>query len=188
MYAVIDLETTGLKNNSEIAQLAIWNLDENLKPVSFSNTYFSIENEMPEQAYRVNNLTKSMLHRLSGGVHFNDKIDWVIEELQDKILVAHNAAFEKRVLGHHLDGALNNNDWICTMLRYTPALQLRDRSGNGGFKQCNLTELTSFVVNEIGIDFDKLKDMYKRVTGVEAKPHDALFDTYCTALSFNILG
>lgn len=188
VYAVIDLETTGLKNNSEIAQVAIWNLDDKLNPISYSNNYFSINNEMPIEAYRVNALSKDLLYKLSNGVYFNDMKDWFIEELKDKVLVAHNASFEKRVLGYHLGGALNNNDWICTMLRYTPALALKDRSGNGGYKQCSLTELTAFVLREINMDFDKLKDMYLNVTGCAAKAHDALFDTYCTALAFNKLG
>jgi len=188
MYAVIDLETTGLKNNSEIAQLAIWFLDEKLKPVSYSNDYYSISDEMPEGAQRVNGLTKAALWKSSGGVSFAERSEDVVNKLKDSVLIAHNAAFERRVLGYHLNGALSNNDWICTMLRYTPALALKDHAGNGGYKQCNLTELTAFVLRERNMHLEDLKAMYTNVTGRQAKFHDALFDTYCTALAFSTLG
>ena len=188
MYAVIDLETTGLKNSSEIAQLAIWILDEELNPVEFSNDYFSISEEMPPEAMRVNHLDKNTLYRLSGGKSFNDRSAEIVEKLRDKILVAHNANFEKRILGYHLNHILDDNTWICTMLRYTPALALKDRAGNNGYKQCNLSELVSFTLKERNMDVNQLCEMYKRVTGKEAQFHDALYDTYCTALAFNTFG
>ena len=188
MYAVIDLETTGLKNNSEIAQLAIWILDDKLNPVEFSNDYFSISHEMPEGAQRVNGLTQAKLRQLSGGVSFADRAEEFKDKLKDKTLIAHNAAFERRLLGYHLDHALDNNNWICTMLRYTPALALKDPAGNNGYKQCNLSELTLFTLRVREMHFDDLKSMYNKVTGCVAKYHDALFDTYCTALAFNTFG
>lgn len=188
MFKVVDLETTGLRSSSEIAQIAIWTLDDKLKPVSFNNTYFRISAEMPDEAYKANKLTKKMLDELSGGYHFNDRKDTILEELMGHTLVAHNAAFEKRILSRHLDGALDNHEWICTMLRYTPTLAIPDRSGKGEFKYCNLTELTNYVLNEAGISMERLHEMYRNVTGREPSFHDALFDTYCTSFAFHILG
>ena len=188
MYKVIDLETTGLKSNDEIAQLAIWTLNDELEPVTFSNDFFAVSREIPEEVTKVNRLTKSILHQKSGGVSFAERADEIREELQGHVLVAHNAAFERRLLGHHLSHALDGEEWICTMLRYTPTLALRDRAGNNGYKQCNLRELMSFCLKIIGKTPEDIADMYNRATGQSASFHDALFDTYCTALAFNILG
>lgn len=188
MYKVIDLETTGLKSNDEIAQLAIWTLDDKLNPVSYSNDFFAITDEMPEEVYRVNHLTKKILHQKSGGVKFVERADEFKGMLQGNILIAHNAAFERRLLGYHLNHALDNEQWICTMLRYTPTLALKDHAGNSGYKQCNLRELTNYCIQLIGLTYEDLTAMYERATGLGASFHDALFDTYCTALDFNILG
>lgn len=191
MFKVIDLETTGLKNYSEIAQLSIWALDDKLNPVSRSNYFFSIHEEMPKEAYRVNRLSKADLATLSCGYYFEDRKEDILGELEGHILVAHNASFERRMLSYHLSGALDESEWICTMRRYTPTLALRDRAGNNGYKMCNLRELTDYVLRVINKTQDDLCEMYSRASGVDINDvrfHDALFDTYCTALAFHVLG
>lgn len=185
---VIDLETTGLQSNSEIAQLAIVSLDGNLNPVSFKDMYFNIHEEMPEEARKVNGLTKTFLEIESGGTFFIDVADKVAEELSGCTLVAHNYAFEKKMLKYWLNGKLDDSKWICTMLRYTPTLGLKDYAGNGGYKYCNLRELTSYIRNVVGISADELTVRYESFTGKKSKFHDALFDTYVTALALSVLG
>ena len=188
MYKVIDLETTGLRNNDEIAQLAIWSLDDMLRPVGYSNYYYAITNEMPPSAYAVNKLSKSFLQEKSKGMSFAKSTDIVMEELSGHVLIAHNAVFERRMLGQHLNHALDNNEWICTMQRYTPTLSLRDFSGNGGYKQCNLRELVNFCLKVRDMELDDLYEIFKGVVGQAGMFHNALFDAYCTAYAFNTLG
>ena len=161
-------------DNDEIAQLATWTLDENLNPIDYSNRFFSVHKEVDEGARKCNGLTKSILEIKSNGVYFDDVKDEIYEELKDYILIAHNASFERRMLGNALDHKLDNNKWICTMLRYTPTLALRDRAGKGGYKHCNLREL--------------LLNLYAKNTGSVGGYHDALYDTFCTAFAFNTLG
>ena len=188
MFKVIDLETAGFKNSDDIAQVAIITLNDKLVPVSYYNKYFAIHEEMPEGAYKVNGLSKSLLEKLSGGVYFEELRDEVLTELQGHILVAHNAAFERRVLGYHLNHSLDEETWICTMQRYTPTLALRDHAGNNGYKQCNLRELTNFAITQAGITADKLNEMYESCVGSADTFHNALYDVYCTSFAFNVLG
>lgn len=188
MYKVIDLETTGLRNQDDIVQLAIWTLNDKLNAISYANYYFDIPYEMPEKAYAVNKLSRKFLHENSGGKCFSELKEIVAGELSGHTLVAHNAVFEKRVLGEHMNHAFDGNKWICTMRRYTPTLALKDRTGNGGFKQCNLRELTAFCLNEMGIDQFELDLMYRDAVGELGSFHNALYDAYCTALAFNVLG
>lgn len=188
MKIVVDLETTGFRNDDEIAQMATWVLDDNLVPISFNNYYFAIKNEMPPDAYKVNGLSKSFLFEKSGGIPFSEYKEQFIEQLNGHTLIAHNAAFEKRLLNYHLGGGLKDCDWICTMKRYTPTLALQDRAGNGGYKHCNLRELISYCLKLKGMEEQQLRDMYTRTTGEVDTFHNALFDTYCTAFAFNLLG
>lgn len=191
MFKVIDLETTGLRNNSEIAQLAIWTLNDRLAPVSRSNYYFNIHSEMPSEAYKANKLSREKLAHLSGGNYFDDRKEDILSELLGHTLIAHNASFEKRVLAYHLDGALNGSKWICTMLRYSPTLALRDNAGHDGYRMCSLRELTDFCLRSRGVSAEEFSNMYNKACGYssgEARFHDALFDTYCTAFAFHVLG
>ena len=187
MVKVVDLETTGLKDSSEIAQLAIMTLDDRFNIVSFNNSYFAISEEMPEQAFKANKLSKQFLQEASRGIAFNNAKEEILKELQGHTLVAHNADFEKRLLGYHLDHALDNNEWICTMLRYTPTLAIVGRNGVG-YKNCNLRELTQYAINEAGITEDRLNSMYERCTGRKDTFHNSLYDVFCTSLALKILG
>ena len=83
MKIVVDLETTGFRNDDEIAQMATWVLDDNLVPVSFNNYYFAIKNEMPPDAYKVNGLSKSFLFEKSGGTPFSEYKEQFIEVFDD---------------------------------------------------------------------------------------------------------
>lgn len=185
---VIDLETTGLRSDSEIAQMAIWTLDDNLRPVSYKNMFFNISTEMPEGAYKANQLSKAKLEQLSNGAYFKDVKDEIKRELQGEIVIAHNASFEKRVLDCNLGEEVNVAKWVCTMKRYTPTLALKDRAGNNGYKSCNLRELVDYVLQVKNMTMEELEESYKKITGENPRFHDALFDTYCTAIAFNTLG
>ena len=191
MFKVIDLETTGLTDTSEIAQLASWTLDDNMSFVSRSNYFFNIHDEMPPAAYRANQLTKAVLEERSNGYYFEDMKGIIYNELKDAILVAHNASFERKFLNTHLDGMLESSTWICNMRRYTPTLASPDRRGFSQYKFCNLEELTDYCLKKVDITMDDLKSAYKKACGNSdvcgVRFHDAMFDAYCTAFAFRVL-
>lgn len=188
MFKVIDLETTTLLDSCEIAQLAMWEMDEEFQFVSHVNRYFNIHGDMPEDSYRVHHLSKYKLEELSKGIFFDDVKDEIYNLIDDAILVAHNAQFEKKILTYRFGSEIMSRDWICTMLRYTPTMKLKDNRNNGGFKYCNLRELFSFIVNESGKSVSYYNDMYKDMTGGVTNFHNALYDSFCTGLALQVLG
>lgn len=184
---VIDLETTGLDADCQIAQLAILNLDDKLDYTDFKEYYFNIYGEMPTGAYNVNGLSQKFLEEKSGGLYFDDMKSDVLAELKNNILVAHNAAFEKKVLTHQYGDALKCR-WICTMLRYTPTLAINLKSNNGAYKHINLSELLNASLLENGETLESLNRRFKDLTGRECRQHDALGDVFYTAYGLKTFG
>ena len=188
MFRVIDIETTGLNDDCEIAQLSFWTLDEKLRTIGFKNLYFNISSEMPKEAYKVNHLTKERLEQLSGGVYFKDRKQEILDYLKGYVLVAHNAEFEKRILNLNLDNALQDNEWLCTMKRYTPTLAIKINNGDE-YKFCKLTELFNYAVEASKYTEEEVNEMYLTNTKLKVcNFHDALYDSFCTAFSFYVLG
>lgn len=190
MYKVIDLETTGLSDSSEIAQIAIIDLSDKLNPIGFENRYFNIHGEMPDAAYRVNKLSKSFLEEQSGGKYFTDCSEEIYGKLCGNTLIAHNTSFEKRILSYWYGNSLPGTDWICTMIRYTPTVGAKKIGGHGEYKNCNLRELVSFAISVKGISIEMLNALYSKMTGkaINSDWHDALYDTFVTAFAFHVLG
>lgn len=186
---VIDLETTGFSRlKNEIAEMAIITLDAKLNPVSYRDLYFNIYDEMPEEAYNVNQLDKATLEKLSGGKYFEDMKEEVAKELEDCIVVAHNARFEREFLEAKVGASLKPYKWICTMERYTPTLRLPGR--NGDFKNPKNIELIDYalkVKHKTIEDLEMTFNSFTNNTGT-ARFHNGLFDAYGTAFALKALG
>lgn len=186
---VIDLETTGFSRlKDEIAEMAVITLDAKLNPVSYKDWYFNIYDEMPEEAYKVNQLNKATLEKLSGGKYFEDMKEEVAEELRDCIIVAHNAKFEREFLEAKVGASLKPYKWICTMERYTPTLRLPGRNGN--FKSPKNIELVNYTLQvkhrtaeDLASDFNT----FTNSTGT-ARFHNGLYDAFGTAFALKALG
>lgn len=187
MIKVIDLETTGLEANSQIAQLAILNLDDNLDYTGYKEYYFNIHGEMPNSAYKVNMLSQEFLEKQSGGRYFEDMKNEVLEDLRNNVLVAHNASFEKKILTHQYGDSLKCR-WICTMLRYTPTVAINSASKNGEYKHINLSELLIASLEENGETLENINRRFEDLTGRECRQHDALGDVFYTAYALKTFG
>ena len=100
MYAIIDLETTGGTPSDEaITEIAIYKYDGN----QIVDQFISLVNpERPIQAFvaRLTGINNKMLRRAP---KFYEVAKRVVEITQGCIIVAHNAAFDYRVLRKEFD-------------------------------------------------------------------------------------
>ena len=95
MYAILDIETTGGKFNEEgITEIAIYRYDGH----NVVDQFMSLINpEKPIQEF-VEKLTGINSKMLRNAPKFHEVAKRIIEITRDCILVAHNAAFDSRIL------------------------------------------------------------------------------------------
>ncbi len=113
MFAVIDLETTGLRPGSDrVVELAVVRLDENRKVVSEWTTL--VDPARPVRGTRVHGI---LTRHVEGAPTFAEIAGDLADRLGEAVLVAHNARFdfafieaEYRRLGHSV-----SCEWLCTL-------------------------------------------------------------------------
>lgn len=114
MYAILDIETTGGKFNEEgITEIAIYKFDGH----NIVDQFISLVNpERPIQEFVVN-LTGISNKMLRNAPKFYEVAKRIIEITSDCILVAHNTAFDYRILSTEFDrlGYDFNRNTICTV-------------------------------------------------------------------------
>ena len=114
MYAILDIETTGGKFNEEgITEIAIYKFDGH----SIVDQFISLVNpERPIQEFVVK-LTGISNKMLRNAPKFYEVAKRIIEITSDCILVAHNTAFDYRILSTEFDrlGYEFNRNTLCTV-------------------------------------------------------------------------
>ncbi len=91
MYAVIDIETTGLSAKSEkITEIAIY-IHDGEKVIDEFSTLINPERKIPYQITRLTGINNQMV---AESPKFYEVAKKIIELTQDKIIVAHNATFD----------------------------------------------------------------------------------------------
>ena len=114
MYAILDIETTGGKFNEEgITEIAIYKFDGH----TIVDQFISLVNpEKPIQEFVVK-LTGINNKMLKNAPKFYEVAKRIIEITKDCILIAHNTAFDYRILGTEFKrlGYQYNRNTLCTV-------------------------------------------------------------------------
>lgn len=113
-YAALDTETTGLKAGSDkIAELAIVLINTKGQITDHWDTL--INPKRPMGGTDIHGITDKLV---SNAPYFSEVAPHITSLLQNRILVAHNAAFDARFLSYELGQEnvyLNKNHFLCTL-------------------------------------------------------------------------
>ncbi len=92
-YVFFDLETTGLNplQGDKIVEIAVIKTHKG-KVIDTFSTMINPEMPIPESATKINNITNDMVK--DSPVFDNDFCSKIIDQIQDSILIAHNASFD----------------------------------------------------------------------------------------------
>lgn len=115
-YAVIDVETTGLRNSDRIIEIAVVSLDNQFRVVDEYDTLVDPKRDVGPTD--IHGITPTML---SMAPVFGEIAGVLARRIVNKSLVAHNVPFENRMLVsefQRLGASMDPGDGICT-LRHT---------------------------------------------------------------------
>lgn len=114
-FLALDTETTGIKQDSEIVEIAV--LDQNGDTIFYSLVKPS--KAIPDDVIAIHGITNEMVQ---DAPYFSEIAIPLLEVLSNKNIVAHNAYYDRKRLQYELskcDLALNAT-WECTMWLSTP--------------------------------------------------------------------
>ncbi|HET8534802.1 MAG TPA: DNA polymerase III subunit epsilon, partial [Sphingomicrobium sp.] len=99
---VFDTETTGLNpsGGDRIVEIGCVEIYNRVETGRHFHAYFNPEREMPSEAEAVHGLTTIFL---SDKPRFSDKVDELLDFIEDSPLVAHNASFDFGFLNFELE-------------------------------------------------------------------------------------
>lgn len=131
-FLVIDTETTGVKKDAEIVEIAL--LNNNGETVFHS--LIKPSKPIPEEAIKIHRITNLMVQDAPS---FADIAIPLLEILSNKTIVAHNANFDRKRLNYEFSRCnLDlNAKWECTMLMSSPKGQKWNRLGEA-MQQLNI--------------------------------------------------
>ncbi|MFG0332324.1 MAG: exonuclease domain-containing protein, partial [Maioricimonas sp. JB049] len=112
-FAVVDVETTGFGRYDRILEVAIVVLDESLEIIDEYDTLIDPQRDVGP--VHVHGITPSML---AGAPTFGDVAAAVRARLHDKVIVAHNLAFDQRMIcGEYerLNAEVHPGRGVCTL-------------------------------------------------------------------------
>jgi DNA polymerase-3 subunit epsilon len=152
-YAVVDLETTGLRSTDRIVEIGIVLLDVDGYITDVLETL--IRPPIPMGASEIHGITEDMVRHSPTIENMSPQI---LAAFESRKLVAHNAHFEARFLTRELDHtgvSVNTNNFIDTLKLSRSFLKTRNHK-------------LSTIADYYGISIDN--------------PHQAISDAYATAL------
>lgn len=128
-YAVVDVETTGgsYRNGHRITEVAIVQVRDGV----LRDTFSTLVNPGRPIPRRIQSLTGITPRMVSGAPYFEDVADGVLERLEGRTFVAHNARFDWGFLRAHLGDAIGRvpeTRRLCTLKlarRLLPDLERR---------------------------------------------------------------
>ena len=113
-FSVVDVETTGFGKFDKICEIAIVNLDPNtLEVIDEFETLVDPQRDIG--AVHIHNITATMV---SGAPTFEQIACGVAEQLNQSVLVAHNLAFDRRIIAqefNQLGSTFDPGRGICTL-------------------------------------------------------------------------
>ena len=188
---VLDVETTGVYNNSDVIQVAgLMLLEDGL---SMFNRYCNTDQKISQGSYEVHGLSKKNLASLSGGKYFED----VAQELKDVFsrdlyVIGHGVNFDIRMMNNNLSKhgfpELNVAKKYCTMKKANQELKKVGVRGN-----VSLEKMLDYVLSSNGMELEEFNrialEHIHELTGEEiiGGQHDAAYDVYATYICFAYL-
>jgi DNA polymerase III alpha subunit (gram-positive type) len=117
-YAVLDTETTGVTNRDRVVEIAVQRVTMDARPLA--PIFSSLVNPGPAVtmspiATEVTGITNAMIHA-AGVPSFSSIYPELMQQLQGCVIVAHNAAFDRRLVMQSCEGQLlpPMQPWLCT--------------------------------------------------------------------------
>lgn len=114
-FAVIDTETTGFGRKARIVEIGVVVLDDNLEEHSRWGTLINPESPIPNS--RIHGITDDMV---ISAPTFREVAGQLLDVLDDRILMAHNAKFDSKMITAEFDrltGGADDTLWpfVCTI-------------------------------------------------------------------------
>lgn len=187
-FLLLDVEATGLHNNSDIIQIAQFVLDSNLKVIEHHNDYLLTNKAIPQEVQTLTGLNRNILKFKSKGKFFEDIVAdykhlWYDPEI---VLVAHNVEYDARMLTSNLNmhgyPPPNFMGTFCTMKTYRDIVNIKT---NTKIKDPKLEELLEFCLKREGLTKKQFRDKFKYFyPDASDSAHDAFYDTFCLMFCF----
>lgn len=175
-----DTETTDLYPG-EIAQLSYFVTDVTLKPLYAKNFYFTVD-KIADGAKKVNGLDEKLLKEWSGGKKFVDHHTEIHQDLQQRLLVAHNIRFDTTFLqSEFLRCGINfsSAQSLCTMNYFKGICLIPDSKGK--VKNPKLEE----VLRYFGITDGEVDEVAVNAFGeFDLRFHDSRYDAVAVYLIY----
>ena len=114
MYAILDIETTGgNSNNEKITEIAVF-IHDGEKVVEEFHTLLDPEKNIPPYIVRLTGITDEMVHN---SPKFYEIAKQLVELTEDKVIVAHNSAFDYNFIRREYKnlGFNYNRKTLCTV-------------------------------------------------------------------------
>jgi len=114
-YAVIDFETTGFADYDKVVEIGMVLTDAQGKPQETWTTRVNPKRKIPARVSAIHGITDK---HVQGAPTFQDVAPVLAQKLQGRVLVAHNASFDKRFLDNEMRRAgidVRELPTICTM-------------------------------------------------------------------------
>lgn len=117
-YLVVDTETTGIRKDSEIVEIAVLNHNGGI----VFHSLLKPSKPIPKEVIAIHGITNEMVE---DAPIFADIAIPLLEVISNQNLVAHNAYFDRKRIDFELSkcGFALNAQWNCTMLLSTPKYQ-----------------------------------------------------------------
>lgn len=173
----LDTETSGLRPG-QVTQLA-YVMAEGGKLVYRFNQYYTVD-FIETDAARITGLNVDILKTLSDGTKFSDTSDIVLADLNNKLVVGHNIAFDEKFVSAEfarLGKSFFFTKTFDTMHRLTNVIKLPSRRKNAAYKSPKLAEAMAYM----GITPTQVTQLTTAVFGQDDRcAHDARFDCIAT--------
>lgn len=189
-YIFFDLETTGLNHDCDILEFGALIFDKEFHLQQVVNQYYLCD-DIPAGATKVNGLTpmKLQLYKAVDWDTYAKEIFDLVSE-KDVFLCGHNIEFyDMEVLKHGLERAGFNWQPKPGKILDTYKLYRQNYSGSG-----QLAAVTNRALAELGISMAELERMFRdspliseKIVDKNALFHNALFDSFCSFVSFYAL-
>ena len=189
-YVFFDLETTGLRRDSEILEFGALVFDENFHLIDVINQYYSCD-DVPAGATAIHGLTPiklQMYNAVDWDRHAHDA--YSVFEDPDIYICGHNVSgYDIPVLQTNLE--LSGITWKPNTDRIIDTMKLYGSRYDGSKK---LSAATETAAAALGITIRDIEMLFKNSPMIAAKIvdktayfHNALFDSYCSFVVYSTL-
>lgn len=125
-FAVIDTETTGFGSKARIVEIGVVVLDDNLEEHSRWGTLINPESPIPNS--RIHGITDDMV---ISAPTFREVAGQLLDVLDDRILMAHNAKFDSKMITAEFDRLTGGQD---TFWPFVDTIELAKQLTEGPYR------------------------------------------------------